>query len=275
MSVESTLPYDNCFPVDWTTCDQEFVQSLTDEQKALSEASATQTLRMLTGYRVGGCPSVVRPCKRSCLPESWLVAPASNLIAGFGGYGGLSPYVRDGQWYNACGCRNDDCGCTEVRQVYLPGRVGRVDEVQVDGEVLDPSAYRVDNWNYLVRQDGGDWPVCQDMNLPDGEDGTFSVTYLDGNPVDALGAHVAGILAQEFARACISADCALPANVQSYTRQGISVQMTPDETQFPGGRTGLRFVDDWIQVWNPNSTLPSGVYSPDLPRGRRTTWSAS
>lgn len=238
----------------------------------MAEASAAQTLRMLTGYRVGGCATTVRPCKRSCVPGTWLVAPETwGSYAGYSGYG-YSPYVRDGQWYNACGCQSDNCSCTEVREVYLPGHAGRIDSVQVDGVVLDPTAYRVDNGNQLVRQDGLDWPVCQDMNLPDGQEGTFSVTYLDGNPVDALGAHVAGILAQEFARACVNAACALPDRVQSLTRQGISMQMQPDETEFPGGRTGVRFVDDWIQVWNPTASLPAGVYSPDAPKARRTTW---
>src|SRR5699024_10135950 len=147
MSVEAIPPYDNCFPVNWTVCDAEFVDSLTPEQRLLAEASAAQTLRMLTGYRVGGCATTVRPCKRSCVPGTWLVAPETwGSYAGYSGYG-YSPYVRDGQWYNACGCQSDNCSCTEVREVYLPGHAGRIDSVQVDGVVLDPTAYRVDNGN--------------------------------------------------------------------------------------------------------------------------------
>lgn len=273
MSVEIPPPLDLCWPVNWDVCPSDVLDAITPEQQAIAEAAAVQTLRMLTGYRVGGCPTTVRPCKRSCVPGAWLTAPDPGVM--FAGiYGsGFSPYVFDGQWFNACGCRNDDCSCVQVREVILPGHVGRVDVVQVDGEVLPATAYRVDEGNRLVRQDGGDWPVCQDMNLPDGQEGTFSVTYLDGNEVDGLGAYVAGLTAAEFAKACIGADCALPSNVEQLTAQGISMNFDPE--MFPSGQTGVAFVDNWIRTWNPTDTLPSGIYSPDAPRGRRTTWRAS
>jgi hypothetical protein len=263
-----------CWPVNWEVCPPDILEEITPEAKAISEALAVQSLRMLTGFRVGGCPITVRPCKRDCVPGTWLTAPDPGLMFA-GVYGStFSPYIMNGQWLNACGCRNDDCSCTRVRQVILPGHAGRVDQVQVDGVVLPQAAYRVDNGNKLVRQDGEDWPVCQDMNLPNGEVGTFSVTYLDGNPVDGVGSYVAGLLAAEFARACVNADCSLPRNVQSVTRQGISMQMTPEEVDFPGGFTGIQTVDNWVRIWNPTATLPSGIYSPDARPARRTAWGA-
>jgi hypothetical protein len=250
------------------------MDDITPEVMALSEALAAQTLRMLTGYRVGGCSTTVRPCNRSCIPGSWLTAPDLGvLFAGaYGGSFGFSPYVGPGgQWLNACGCTGDGCSCTKVEEVYLPTvvNVGRVDSVVLDGVTLDPSTYRVDNNNRLVRTDGGTWPVCQDMGADSGE-GTFIVTYLDGNEVDGVGAYVAGLLAAEFAKACVNKDCALPANVQSITRQGITMELDPE--MFTGGMTGVRTVDSYIRIWNPTNALPSGIYSPDAPRGRRTTW---
>jgi hypothetical protein len=265
---------DLCWPVDWSACSQEVFDSLTPVQVELSQALAAQTMRMLTGYRVGGCSITVRPCNRSCVPGTWLTAPdIGALFAGVGnGFFGFSPYVgAGGQWMNACGCGGDGCSCTKVQEVWLPTSVGvgRVDQVTVDGVVLDPSAYRIDNGNRLVRQDGGTWPVCQDMNLPLGEVDTWGVTYLDGNPVDGVGAHVAGLLAAEFAQACLGADCALPSNVQSITRQGVTMELDPE--MFQGGVTGNRTVDAYIRIWNPVSSLPSGIYSLDAPRGRRMT----
>jgi hypothetical protein len=274
MTVEMPAPLDLCWPIDWSACNQEVFDSLSPEQVALSEALAAQTLRMLTGFRVGGCSTTVRPCNRSCVPGSWLIAPSpSILFAGaYGGSFGFSPYVGpDGAWRNACGCRGDGCSCVKVEEVWLPGNVGRVDEVVLDGVVLDPSTYRVDNNNRLVRTDGGHWPVCQDMNLDSGE-GTFLVTYLDGNPVDGVGAMVGGVLAAEFAQACLSGECALPNRVQQITRAGISQELDPD--MFQNGNTGNQTVDAYIRIWNPTDSLPSGIYSPDAPRARRTTWRA-
>lgn len=271
-------PLDICWPVNWEVCPSDIFEDLTPESRLISEVFAGQTLRMLTGYRVGGCPVTVRPCNRSCLPGSWLTAPdVGAMFAGAnGGYFGMSPYVGPGgQWMNACGCAGDGCSCTKVEEVWLPTStgVGAIESVIVDGVTLDPSAYRVDNGNRLVRQDGGTWPTCQDMNLPAGEENTWTVTYLDGNPVDGIGAYVAGLLAAEYAKACAGADCALPTNVQTVTRQGITMQLDPE--MFTGGVTGVRAVDSYIRIWNPLTSLPSGIYSLDAPKGRRVTRSFS
>jgi len=268
-------PLDLCWPVDWSACSQDIFDSLTPAQVALSQALAAQTLRMLTGYRVGGCSVTVRPCNRSCVPGSWLTAPSpSILFAGaYGGSFGFSPYIGpSGSWMNACGCAGDGCSCTKVEQVWLPGTVGRIDYVILDGVTLPETAYRVDNNNRLVRTDGGSWPVCQDMNLDSGV-GTFIVAYLDGNEVDGVGAYVAGTLAAEFAQACIGGECALPSNVQTVTRAGISQELDPE--MFQNGLTGNRTVDAYIRIWNPTDALPSGIYSPDAPRARRITWRAT
>lgn len=266
-------PLNLCWPVDWSVCDPELFASLPPELAALAESLAVQTLRALTGYRVGGCAITVRPCKRSCVPSSYLVAPEEGLNwAGYTGAGswGWAPYIGpDGLWLNSCGCRNDNCSCVEVREVVLPGPVGRVDSVVLDGVAIPATSYRVDNGNRLVRTDGDDWPACQDMNLDSGV-GTFMVTYLKGVPVDGVGSYVAGLLAAEFAKACTGGDCALPSNVTNIARQGISVDMDPE--MFMDGLTGIKSVDAWIRVWNPMDRLPSGIYSPDIAGARQTTW---
>ena len=38
--------------------------------------------------------------------------------------------------------------------------VGSVTEVTIDGVLVPPSVYRVDNSTQLVRTDGGSWPSC-------------------------------------------------------------------------------------------------------------------
>lgn len=259
------------WPVSWA-CNQAFAEELQPEVKAYAEALAGQTLQMLTGYRVGGCPIEVRPCSPRCAPGTWLTAPDGSINwAGYSGWG-MSPYVgAGGQWLNACGCKTNDCSCTSVPQVTLPGPVGHVTSVVLDGVTLPNTSYRVDNFDRLVRTDGLDWPTCQDMAADSGE-GTFIVTYTQGALVDLVGSFVAGILAVEFAKACTGGDCALPSRVTSVTRQGVSMQMDPQ--MFDNGLTGMQAVDSYIRIWNPMQSQKTGIYSPDLPRARRVTWRA-
>jgi hypothetical protein len=279
-----------CWPVNWA-CDMEFYTELTTMEDPenpgvtipnpegiavaeWAESLAAQTMRMLTGYKVGGCPVVLRPCTPRCIPGSWLVAP--GMTSNWAGYSGwtFSPYIGNGgQWLNACGCKStDSCSCVTVQEVILPKSTGFIREVSIDGAVLDPSAYRVDNGNRLVRTDGGTWPACQDMNL-DGGEGTFIVIYQEGAEVDALGAWAAGRLASEFARSCTGGACQLPPNVVTVTRSGVTMELAAAD--FPTGRTGLREVDLYVQNWNPYGMRSEAeVFSIDVPTGRKTTWRA-
>lgn len=230
------------------------------QQRAAKLAGAT--LRRLTGYRVGGCPITVRPCKRACndgyLPQY-----------GYGGNGFYPHIAASGFWVNSCGC-NHDCSCTELCEIELPAPVGLVLEVKVDGNVIPPSDYRIDNGNLLTWVGAGEcpWPTCQDMKAPDSEVGTFSVTFLNAYQVDSLGAAAAARLALEFARACSGGTCALPPNVVQLTRQGVTMEL--ETGAFSGGMTGLRDVDAYIGLWNPGGLRQqTRVWSPSQKTFRR------
>lgn len=269
---------DQCWPVDWACCAAPATGMSSpcghdEETKVRAEALAGQTLRSLTGYRVGGCPITVRPCREGCGPIAWT----------FDSYGAsFQPGITiDGTWVNTpCGCTTD-CSCTALCEVRLPGPVGYIESVRIDGTVIPETWYRVDNGNTLVwvgdpAQPEMDckWPVCQDMAKPITEVGTFAVTYLRGIPVDGLGSFVAGILACEYAKACSGEACRLPRNVTGLARQGVAMQIEP--ASFSGGLTGIPEVDSYIRYWNPNLLKqPSKVWSPDVRRPRVTTWQAS
>lgn len=230
-----------CFDMD------AFEPSVIERAKVL----ATATLRSLTAYRVGGCPRTVRPCSASSLH---LTSPLDASI------------WEHGEWLNnGCAC-TDACGCRALSEVVLSAPVGEIHEVRVDGVVLDPSTYRLDGAR-LVRTDGQAWPTSQDLTLPDTEPGTFSVTYLPGYKVDALGTIAAGVLTHEYAKACSGGHCRLPAGVTQIARQGITMEVGADA--FPNQRTGIREVDVFIERWNPHGlrTAPR-VLSPDLQRVR-------
>jgi hypothetical protein len=241
----------NCFEDEWYNLD------LLVRDRALALASSS--LRRLTGYRVGVCPITVRP------------APAKGAC--FVPYDGPSmafhPGINvNGNWMNNCHW----CASDNLCSVVLPAPVGRVDAVKIDGVVIAPTLYRVDNGNELVWMGDGDCPFLgtQDMSLSDDEVGTWSVTYLNAYPVDSTGAYAAGVLAMEFALACSNSDaCRLPDNVTSIVRQGIAMEIRPG--MFPDGMTGLREVDAYIALWNPRGQQPATVWSPERPKFRMTT----
>lgn len=231
--------------------------------QARAVALASATMRRLTGYRVGGCPVTVRPCKRGCV--DLLVTPSYYDMLRMGYGVSFWPHPdREGLWVNSCGCRTD-CGCDALCEIELPPPVGRVDQVLLDGSALDAGLdYRVDG-NRLVwvddRHECG-WPTCQDMSKGDDEVGTFAVTYLNSYPVDTMGAYAAGVLAGEFAAACTGGKCRLPPGVTSIARQGVSMEIVTG--LFETGITGIREVDAYIGLWNPQHVRPTTVWSPDV-----------
>lgn len=266
---------DFCWPVDTSCVDDwdaweippsegsEGVPRYTAEQKARAVALATQTLRMLTLWRVGGCPVTVRPATQGCRDKTYRVFPVSGS-----GAVPWQPVSMGGQWINiGCG-HSSACSCLGAREVLLPSNAGEVLSVTIDGLTLDPTAYRLDAGARLVRLDGDTWPLCQDLTKPDTEEGTWAVTYRPGAPVDGLGAYVAGVLAGEYVRACAGGSCDLPTGVTQVVRNGVT--LTIGAGAFPDGKTGIRTVDAYLERWNPNGhTIPPAVWSPDVARARR------
>jgi len=218
-----------------------------------AEMFAGQTLRMLTLNRVGGMPITVMPCARTC------ASPRFSTTMFF------HPVLLESGAYANCFC-GSGCRCSSAPSVLLTGPVGRIDEVQVKGEILPNTAYHVEDGNKLVRLDGKGWPACAG---PD-----FTVTYLNGHEVDDLGQYIGGLLALEYLNAMTSSKkCRLPANVTTVTRQGISMELSTG--MFPDGTTGIKEVDAYLMQWNPYGmrTRPQ-VYSPDIPRPHAVTWKA-
>lgn len=238
-----------------------------EAERERAERMAVFVLWALTGRQFGRCPVTIRPCRKQCAPNT-------------GGWAGSSwvPVRSDGAWTNVrCGCASHPCSCTSICEVQLPGWLPEPVRVHIDGEELSPDAYRVDNGRWLVRQDGDCWPNCQDLSLPDGEPGTWSVTLLTGMPVPPEGQWAAGQLACELVKACDSGpggECRLPSGIQELHRQGVDIVFQDVQRVTNGGRlTGLPEVDLWIRAVNPHGvTRRAAVYSPELNLGRVQTW---
>lgn len=198
-------------------------EGVTDDQLALHLLVASNILFNFTGRQwPGSCRETVRPCG-----------------GGTAGWCGCSP--------------GRTCGCKRVSELRLGGSpITMVEEVKIDGAVLDPNRYRVDDHGYLVYVPADDdtrqgWPCCQDMRKPDTDDDTWSVTYRYGTGPDAGGTMAAAALAKELALACMPGQpCRLPKRVTSITRQGVSLAVIDPLDLFEKGRTGLAEVDLWL-----------------------------
>ncbi len=221
----------------------------------LALSMAVATLRALTGYSVGGCPVTVRPSRRGCGEDpTWRTYGVMPGPA-------YRPALSSGTWINVvCGWHSSgDCGCGQVGELVLPGPVGRVDAVLLDGQEFS-EWYAIGP--RLVRTDGGAWPVSQDARAALSEPGSFGVRYLPAAPVDALGAAAAGALACEWFKALDGQPCALPSNTTQVARQGVTINRVNEV--FPDGVTGVRVADVFVRRHNPHKlATASTVWSPD------------
>lgn len=228
--------------------------ALDPEEQERSLILATSSLQMLTYYRVGTCPVTIRPCPSE---------PRCGC--------GWNPHTRDGQWYNDCPC---ETRCAPLSEIDLPGPVGYIDELRVDGVALDLSTgdWRLDDGHLLVWQGAGTSPIpeTQNLNRPDTEPGTWSITYSQSYPVLADGRLAVALLAMEFAKACApKGKCSLPRGVTSVVRNGVSFSV--EAGLFPNGLTGIDIVDQYILKWAPagSPTRPATVFDPRQLKGNR------
>lgn len=212
---------------------------------------AWSTLVALTAGRLAPCPITVRPKHQSEYGGSYREAPVAGL-------GPFVPHLGEGLWTNqlaTCNPRSDP------REIELPGPVGGVVSVELDGELISPSAYRLDG-QLLVRTDGGTWPRHNDFIAPGGW-GVFEVTYHRG-AVPGVDARAAvGILAAEYLKAA-SGDqygCRLPSGTTSVVRQGISIEIENDADAIVGRIPEIAGI---VRRFNPHhQKSQSRVFSPD------------
>ena len=229
---------------------------------------ASQVLYELSGRQFSGaCEKTVRPCGN--ITCNFQVLSRGYIV--WGGYGNWwwdpywTPYWDDGWWWNG----SNACGCRPLDRVELSGYpVREITEVKIDGAVVDPSTYRLDERRYLARvPDPLDpdtwlrWPACQNMGLPDTESGTFSVTYRYGQDPPPLGIHAVAQLGCELYKACAGQECALPTGTTRVNRQGITIEKlafatwgyTPSRvarTRPSGWNTGMPVVDAFLNTYN-------------------------
>lgn len=237
---------------------------VTKAQQAVDQAA--EVLYALSGRQFGVCQVTARPCRQSCCE------PCGRL--GMGNGLRWIPLLSGGVWTNiSCTSCKTGCSCTAVCEVQLPGPVDHIVQVRLDGVLLDPTEYRVDNRRNLVRLGAAEcWPTCQDMNLEATEVGTFEVIYGKGHQLPVAGQVALGALASELYKACSGdKDCGLPERVTTIVRQGIAMTLLDPMEFLTGGRSGIYAVDLWLATVNPKGRARhAGVFSPDVTPARTT-----
>lgn len=222
-------------------------------------AYASLTLWAATGRRFGLCEVTVRPCgirSGSCADVVGWVSEGDR---------GWLPYMyTDGAYRSVSG------SCTPRCEVWLPGRVDSVVEVWQDGVLVSPDSYRVDDWSWLVRTDGGCWPSSVDLSS---DVDPFQVRYMRGTPVPGPLLDAAATLACEWAKGRVGdKTCRLPARVTAITRQGVSMSALDTDSLTKRNFTGITEVDQVIFALNPKGLeAASRVFSPDIRYPRQVT----
>ena len=227
----------------------------------MSVAAAVELLYEASSRRFPGiCQRTVRPCRLgTCRWGEPQVLSRGHLVG------------WDGSRWDGF-----DCGCRPTSRVKLAGRAHQIVQVKIDGIVLDPTEYALQDGRWLIRESPNRWPSCQDISLPDTEDGTWSVTYTYGKAPPMAGQLAAQALACEILKGCNpDAECAIPKGAMRVTRQGITLERNFFIRQRAGARsgkgtqgvfwaTGITEVDFFLNTFNPAG----------IPR-RATFWSAS
>src|SRR5690554_1022583 len=176
-----------CAPWDYLCA--RFPNDPTEEEQLIIDQSvltATEILWKRTKRQFGTCEYTLRPCKEDCLPSGPFIPQAGWTDVS--GWSYPFPALIGGAWVNlACGKCETGCSCSAISEVKLPYPISSITQVLIDGEELPDDAYRVDEYQYLVRTDGGEWPACNDLNLSDTEPGTWSVTAQYGQEVPFTG----------------------------------------------------------------------------------------
>jgi hypothetical protein len=217
-------------------------------------ACATDLLYTLSGSQFRWGRSVVRP---TALNSGWQFQNQLYPYSSMSGYGSAWGFAAGWAW-TAIGMGWWQYG-QDSSECVLQGIVRKINQVMVDGVVLDPSLYTVYDDRRLVRlidptgQSSGAWPWEQNLGLPLTQSGTWAVDYEWGTHPPPSGEMACAELTIELAKAFGGDDeTRFNPRVLQVTTEGISMQ-TANALQYIQQRlSGLPLVDIFLKSYNPD-----------------------
>jgi hypothetical protein len=204
-----------------------------DDETEIQEAidAASDILYVLSGGKVTGkCTKTKRPLRR----------------------GGCAPNGYDA-WYDLYG----------VDTIPLPYDLLWVEEVVIDGVVLDPSEYGLIDNRLLYRKVGW-WPSSNNLRLDDTEVGTWSITYTFGGQVGWIEKGAALEIACQLIEDDRNGRGYLR-NITSANVQGASVSIEAAASSMAS--RGLPRTERYLGAFISHGGLPVGVWAPELENG--------
>lgn len=261
--------------------------SLTEAQVQLicseAAAAASQILYEISGRMfTGECgPVTIRPVARPADADTRGWPAALSPLGWFSAYGFGSGYGMSVPGVVA------HYGSSDPPTIRLPWPVTQITQVLIDG-VLIPGPYdpqtQTGEWELRdyrdlvrIRPNAGftptqrwGWPTSQIMDLPDSQQGTFSVTFTFGSDPPASGQIAARKLAEYLALPQLGDSTRYPQRVTQISRQGVSTQVASVIDVLAKKSLGIYEVDAFLLASNPNRNQRQAIaWSPDIGRKRR------
>ena len=201
---------------------------------------------------------------------------AALAAGGNWSYGGFGfwpmPALIGGNWFNlTCGGCSGTCSCTELSEALLPSPVSSIVSVKLDGVTLPASGVPRGRLPQTGALGGEHWPECQDLDAGGHRATTPGLSrWWSARPYRRSARSPSGSSpARSAAPASTSAPS--PARASSITRQGVTIDLVTITELLRNGLTGLRWVDQFVSVYNPRRLMaPPLVFDVDGERYRRT-----
>lgn len=221
------------------TCDCEGLGQLEVEEVL---AQATDALVAMTGFRYRG------QCTETFRPRGATGCDCMSSCAAMCRCGDLSGFTLPGPIF--------------VGTDGNPDIVVRIDGVEFFDWVL------VDGTR-LMRGDGKSWPSCQDVTIPAGTVGSFTVQVTYGDPPSIIARNAVVEIACLFLKRSPNSQRNLPANTRSVSSQGLSISLEALEREIKHQSFMLPWTIRFMTIYAPQGRSTTYVYSPELDDGWR------
>lgn len=211
----------------------------------------------------GCCTTWVRPVLTVChdlggVPVEFAqqyLPPAIPVVVGDNADGPLL--------VNCWTCASTSGPGTLVALPFLPVR--DVLAVEIDGEALDPAAWRLrPGTNLLARIDGEMWPTWQDPDADLGAVGTWGIQERWGVDLPPEALPLVALFACELTKLCRGGECQLGPGIRITSRPGVEYdEVVLDTADRDRGLVGFGPLDEWIlSLRGGHSTIQPRVYVP-------------